>query len=313
MNPLIYVVIVNYNNIDDLVITVNSFKRQSYFPLKILVVDNGSKPEILEKIRGIEDITIIVNKSNLGWAAATNKGIQYALAQKAEYVALANNDIFIDDYTLINVLLNNFKQFGSKSKVNILGTRINDYNNINYTHNSGKIFFEGFEKGPKKFNRYRVSYIQNNSLPEPFKIVDFVEGCFMMINCKLFGKIGFFKEEFFMYYDEAEFCYRAWQKGYPAIVNKSLVVYHKISKTAGEKTPFQVYYLTRNEFLFFKLYKKMFTTYFKLALTFQNMVTIRNILFFKRKKQYSGSKLELLKALIWAYIDAAKNKTPKRY
>lgn len=313
MNPLIYVVIVNYNNIDDLVITINSFKRQNYFPLRIIVVDNGSKPEILGRIEKIEDVSVLANKNNLGWAAATNMGIQHAMSQKAEYVILANNDIFIDDYTLINVLINNFKKLGNKSKAKILGTRINDYNNIDYTHNSGKIFFNSLEKKSCKFNRHRLNYIQNNSLPEPFKIVDFVEGCFMMIECKLFNEIGFFKECFFMYFDETEFCYRAWQKGYPSIVNKSLVVYHKIAKTAGEKSPFQVYYLVRNEILFFKNFKKDISFFYKMALFYQNVLLLKNILFFKKKKKYEGSKYRLIKAYIWAHIDAARNNTIKRY
>jgi hypothetical protein len=134
-----------------------------------------------------------------------------------------------------------------------------------------------------------------------------------MIRCKLFEEVGLFKEELFMYYDEAEFCYRAWQKGYPAIVNKSLVVYHKISKTAGEKSPFQLYYLIRNKILLFKNYRKHISFFYKMALIYQNVLLLKNILFFKKKKKYEGSKYRLIKAYIWAHIDAARNNTIKRY
>ncbi|HUV71522.1 MAG TPA: glycosyltransferase, partial [Clostridia bacterium] len=67
--------------------------------LKVLVVDNGSVDDSVEKIKKLVSskiknlkIHFIENKENLGFAEGNNIGIKYALKNGADFVCLLNND-----------------------------------------------------------------------------------------------------------------------------------------------------------------------------------------------------------------------------
>lgn len=101
----VFIVIPNYNNVKDLQETVRSFQKHQNVYLEIVVVDNGSTADVVSQIQQIENIHLILNNQNLGWAVANNVGIKDTKKQSAEHIIFANNDIIIDDTMLINKLI----------------------------------------------------------------------------------------------------------------------------------------------------------------------------------------------------------------
>ena len=305
-NKSVYVIILNYNHLVDLKETINSFKKQNYPNLKLVVSDNGSTDGTIEYIRKENsDIVLLENKENLGWAAGNNVGIQYALENKADYILLANNDLYIANVNIITVLVNDIKKLKEK-KVKIIGTNVNYYSQKEKTHNDGWILFPESEKKGKVFNEYRKNYV--NNLGNHYKLVDFVSGCFMLIDSELFSKIGLIDELFFIYAEDTEFSFRAWKNGYASVINKNLTIYHKISNTNKVGSPFSMYLKTRNLNYFLKKHKKDIPDYyyFKWKYIFGVLKTFVRIIIYP--SYYYGKKYEVLKATYKGFFHGIFNK-----
>jgi len=110
----VFVVILNYNHIEDLKETIYSFLKQDYAKLHIVVSDNGSTDESISWLKKEHtDIVVLENSENLGWAEGNNVGIRYALKQNADYVLLANNDLSFDKSDIVTSLINAFSNIPS--------------------------------------------------------------------------------------------------------------------------------------------------------------------------------------------------------
>ncbi len=93
-NPIISVIIVNFNGRDLLGPCLESVTSQRYAPVEIILVDNGSSDESIAYVRSrFPHVRILVNQSNLGFAGGNNSGFS---AARGTYVALLNNDVVVD-------------------------------------------------------------------------------------------------------------------------------------------------------------------------------------------------------------------------
>lgn len=92
-NPLVSVIIPTYNEERDIAHCLGSLKEQSYQPLEILVVDDGSKDKtmkVVQRERGIK----LVRNDHLGPGAARNKGVKRA---KGEILVFVDADMIFDN------------------------------------------------------------------------------------------------------------------------------------------------------------------------------------------------------------------------
>jgi hypothetical protein len=104
-NPLVYIITINWNGIDDTIECLDSLKGITYPNCKIIVVDNGSKNNQAEKIKEkFRNIELIKNKKNEGFVIANNQGIKLALKNGADYILLLNNDTIIKN-DFLNILI----------------------------------------------------------------------------------------------------------------------------------------------------------------------------------------------------------------
>lgn len=101
-------VILHYNTVEDTNACVESIRKhigiRSY---KIIVVDNASPNQsgvfLAQKYSTSDDVLVILNKKNVGFARGNNIGFKYAKSElKAEFIVLMNNDtqILYDDFVL---------------------------------------------------------------------------------------------------------------------------------------------------------------------------------------------------------------------
>jgi GT2 family glycosyltransferase len=101
-NPLISVVMLNYNGLNYLKETIPPILNLDYKNYEIIVVDNGSNDGSIEFIKMFEGIKLIENDRNLGYSQGKNIGIKKS---KGEYILLMDNDILVPKKNLLSHLM----------------------------------------------------------------------------------------------------------------------------------------------------------------------------------------------------------------
>lgn len=137
----IYCIIVTYNGMKWIPRCFESLKKSSV-PLQILVIDNASTDEGVEYIkRNFQDATVVESKTNLGFCKANNIGIQKAFTEGADYFFLLNQDTWIRENTIAELLQTavQFKEFGILSPFHVtaegdkLETQFTEFLSFQYT------------------------------------------------------------------------------------------------------------------------------------------------------------------------------------
>ena len=76
---------------------------------------------------------------------------------------------------------------------------------------------------------------------------DFISGCCIICKPSGFNKLSGFDEQFFLYYEDVDFCIRAKKKGYNLFVMPDLHIYHRVgSSTGGDNSKLVAFYSSRN-------------------------------------------------------------------
>lgn len=227
--PKIAIIVLHFGDKKHTKECIASLKNLNYGPkkIKLIIVDN--------------------DKKNLGYAGGMNKGIKIGLKDKSiKYFLLLNNDVVVDPNILIQ-----FIEYSKGKNFGILGSV------MTYFQEPDKIWFAG-GKLNKIFIFTRHPYMNKTYRPDlTVASPDFITGAAMFVERTVFEKIGLFDEDYFLYWEDVDFCLRASNKGFQIFcINKPLVL-HKISSSTGLQGSntlsfTRAYYYARNSFLFIK-------------------------------------------------------------
>ena len=228
---------------------IKSISNQSYKNYHLYIVDNSPSIVTENLINNltlqfpITGVTHIKNSSNVGVAKGNNIGIELAIANKADYIILLNNDIQFPQANLFLDLVN---------------TAVDRNEHLIIP----KIFYFGSRKiwlaGGKMYNfrGYGSHFGYNEDDDERFnkdKYFNYAPTCFMLISRKVFEKIGYMDEKYFVYSDDTDFILRAIRAGFKIFYLHHLEVFHKVSfSTGGGESLFSIYYLNRNRIYFIR-------------------------------------------------------------
>lgn len=250
MEPKIIIVILNWNGYKDTIECINSILKISYPNYEILLVDNGSDKNEYEKVISLKSkATLIRSEKNLGFSGGNNLGIKYALDCGADYLLLLNNDTIVEP-NFLNPLL---KVFEEESNVGIVAPQ------INYFNEPQKIWSTGGNISRIRGSGFAYSDEYDFGLEKKDISVSFVSGCCMLIKKEVFENIGFFDDNFFLYVEDVDLCYRTANAGYKIIFSSKCKIYHKVSNSSRENlTQLPLYYVTRNRLYFAKKNFKYF-------------------------------------------------------
>ena len=246
----IAIIILNYKNSKDTIECVESLEKISYKNFEIIIVDNDSKDGSIELLKNHfkDKHAILDSKKNGGFAYGNNVGIKYALKNKADYILLINNDTTVEE-NFLDVLV----ETAEKDKTIGITTGLI----MNY-YDKNKVWYNGGEIDWNKFYGYHLNERGNLSTLEEEKEITFATGCLMLIRKEIFNNVGLLPEEYFMYYEDVDFCAKVQNKGYKIVYNSNSKIYHKISASSGEEeSPFAIEWNTRNRIKFYRKYKNI--------------------------------------------------------
>jgi hypothetical protein len=82
------------------------------------------------------------------------------------------------------------------------------------------------------------------------QLVDFVPGAAMLVRRRVFEDIGLLPEEFFLYFEETDFCVRAARAGWKVAVETRARAVHRFVSSDGLPSETLLYYFVRNRILF---------------------------------------------------------------
>ena len=244
--PLVHVVILNWNLKDDTAECVASVLDSDYSNYHVLVVDNASSDGSPEHLRqALPGLELMVNPANLGFAAGNNVGIRHALDGGADYVLLLNNDATIAA-TAIRELVACAE---GEETIGIVGPKI-----LYYAHRD-RIWHLGGRV--HRWLPVPVTLGHNQRDDGRFSVpfaVDYVAFCAALIKRSVLETIGLLDEQFFFTYEDSDFCRRAADAGYRILCQPAACVWHKVSVSAQKDTVNVRYLKSKSRAMFYRLH-----------------------------------------------------------
>lgn len=248
MKNLASIVILNWNTAKDTIECIKSLKNQTFKNFEIILVDNGSRKEEIQKIdiflkneRRLK-IKVIKNRKNFGFCKGNNIGIRNS---KGQFLVFLNNDTIVNKNWLKNLL----KPF-EDNKVGVVASKILFYNGIKNNvvqYVGGKLTLYGMPISEGTGTKDRKKY---NKQKEVF----WAMGASFAVRKKIFNELKeMFPDEYFIYFEEVDLCWRIKNLGYKVIYCPDSIVYHKgsIAIKKGRLEQKQNRLTTRNKLLTF--------------------------------------------------------------
>lgn len=247
MSDQIYVIILNYNGYSDTVECVSSLLKaipSEKVNYQIVVVDNYSTDDSYKLLKNTlpENIILIESGRNNGYAYGNNIGIKYAVEQGAEYICILNNDTVITEDFLTPCI----DELKKRNDIAFIGPMLMNYYDNLVQNTGGGV---SIVKGKSYFLNKNVD---DSSVTEGIIECDIVFGAAMLFKTELLDRIGLLPENYFLFYEETEWCYKAVKAGYKNCVNTKTRIQHKGSESLKNMNEMQKYLMERNRTLFVK-------------------------------------------------------------
>lgn len=326
--PKVYIVILNYNGWRDTIECLESVFRNSYENYQVVVLDNNSIDNSMNLIKmwaegrldlwatcdnGLKELSfppvpksipyvyfdknefqklegdefipdnipliLIQTGDNLGFAGGNNIALKMILSKNKEgYIWLLNPDMVIEKETL-----NKLAEFAVNHKNSIIGCHVKDYSDPSKTH----------YLGGAKFNQYTgtISFINS---PQELNKLDYISGGSLFTHIDSFIEIGLLPEDYFLYWEDNDWCAQAKLKGLKINVCLEAVCYTKTSTSIG-KGYLSDYYYTLNAI---KYIKKYHSHYLLITLLLGNIIRIAKRLLTSRRSNALAIIHAIKKALV---------------
>lgn len=220
MKNLVSVIVVSYNSIDLVKPCLEGLLSLSYQPIEIIFVVNGSSDGTAGYIKKkYPRIKLLENKTNIGFGPAVNLGIGKA---SGEYIWIYNDDAICQKNSLtplVNALQSDQLLAACQGTIVRLPEK---------TIESQGSFFSitGVLYRPARDAQRKDSIeIFSANLP--------------LVKSSVLKEVGLFDSDYFLYFEEADLCWRIWQAGYTIKHIPESLIYHKPCSTTS-KLPHEV-------------------------------------------------------------------------
>lgn len=231
----ISIITINYNSSENTIKLLESLKKQTNKDFEVIVVDNNSND--VEKLMNYKttetNLIYIKNERNLGYSGGNNIGIKKALQNGTDWVLLLNNDTWVES-SFVEHLKTNLE-----GKEGIVGLALDEGDRIAYA-------------GQIKWLRPTLPHITTLNVVIT-KSVDklYAIGGAILIHKSVFDRIGFLDKNYFLYFEDTDFCQRARGAGMPISFFPEIKIYHSVSASTKKLgSPILLRYHYRNALYF---------------------------------------------------------------
>lgn len=282
----VVIIILNWNGWQDTIECLESIYQIDYSNFEVILVDNNSQDDSLDKIRSYcagklkveselldyhpenkpikvlefdeketpiiyesQRLILIKNRENYGFPGGNNVGIKFALENiNPKFILLLNNDTVVEQQFLDKLV-----QEGKFNRdIGILGPKIYYYNQPDIIWSAGcSISWKlarGIQIGSGELDKGQY---------DAKKEVDYVSGSSFLIKTEVVNKIGLMDDNYFLYFEESDWTLRANKAGFKSLYVPEAKVWHKVSRSGGGiSKPVGLYYITRNRWIFMKKWAK---------------------------------------------------------
>ena len=242
-SPKVFIVLVNWNGWHHTRNCLRSLKNLDYPDYRIIVVDNGSTDDSVQSLSRLKcDFTLLTTKKNLGFAGGSNVGIRHAQSCGSEYVWLLNNDteVYTNALSAMVTLAESDPTIGAvgsillehtcENKVQVWGGgRVNLWSGLARQH-SGRVAADE---------------------------VHYLVGASLLVKCAALENTGLLDEDFFLYWEDADFCFRLRAYGWKLAVAEDSLVRHRGNASLESGNPLWDLFFTMSSKRFFRRHARV--------------------------------------------------------
>ena len=291
MNSKVSIVILNWNGWQDTIECLESIYQNEYVNYEIIIVDNDSKDDSIEKIKSYCDGKIKIESPFFSYnpynkpiklidiQLNTNLVMENNFEHSSKRLFLIKNDknmgfaegdnigiryalkkldpdyiMLLNNDTVVDkdFLLEMLEVSESNNEIGIVGPKIYFYDDPN------RIWFAKGKISWKFSRGLNIGYNEiDNKRHDDIAEVEYVSGCAFLIKVEVINSIGLLDKRFFLYFEEIDWTLRAAELGFKSVFVPKGKIWHKISKSGGGiKGKIGLYYITRNRWLLMRRWAK---------------------------------------------------------
>ncbi|MDI6732273.1 MAG: glycosyltransferase [Candidatus Margulisbacteria bacterium] len=230
------IIIVSTNEIGKLKKCLDSIKMaQIKLPLEVIVIDNQSLDGTEDYLKmNCPEAKVLVNKKRLGYSANVNLGLK---AASANYCLVLNPDVAVIPGS-IEVMLD---YLISNPRVGIAGCKLLNEDGTLQTSVRRFLDFRTYLyrftplRGLMAGSAIERYYLMHDWDHNDNRLVDWVLGGCMLVRRKAWEEVGMMDECFFLYFDDVDWCFRMWERGWQVAYVADAVMIHKHMRTSANK------------------------------------------------------------------------------
>lgn len=235
-HPKVFIVVLNYNARATLQGCLSSVYHLDYPNFEVALVDNASTDGSFEAAKeNFSRVHFIQSGKNAGFSAGNNLGIRFALEKMADYIFILNPDALVEKNTLSLLI--------SEAEKN---PEVGIFSPLIFDGQGKKVWFAG---GKIEWPKMRTVHINNILSENPYP-TECVSGCAMLIRKEVFKKVELLDEDYFLYYEDADFSWRAKKQGFNLLIVPASRVFHL--EKSEENLPAKTYWLVLSGLIFFQ-------------------------------------------------------------
>jgi GT2 family glycosyltransferase len=226
------VVVINYKGIDDTIRCLAALAKQTYAPMTIILVENGSQDGSTETIKTLEKkygkkLVTIYHQQNLGFTGGANAGMRWAIEHDFDGVALLNNDAVADTRWLESLVASH-----TRTKAGITTSLL--------LHEHG----DTIDSTGDWYSIWGLPFPRNRGdLAAKAPAAGFVFGATggaSLYDIRMLREIGLFDDTFFAYYEDVDISFRTQLAGWKVYYEPAAIAYHKQGATSKKMPGFAV-------------------------------------------------------------------------
>lgn len=295
--PLTSIITVNFHQAGVTIALLESVARcYSASDVEVILVDNGAAHDQADLFRPyFENLQYIRSVQNLGFAGGNNLGIRQA---KGDYILLLNNDTEIPAGCLETMQA----ELDANEKIGLLSPLLLYFDQKDLVQYAGFTPLNYITGRNENIGAFEHDYGQFNKS----YATGFCHGAAVMCRRTDLDKAGLMDENYFLYYEELDWCEKFKRIGKEIWFTGKTSVYHKESVSVGKESPLKVYFMTRNRMLFIRK-NTGFTTTILFALYYTFIACPKAIFSYLLKGQKKLARA-VLKGLWWNFAHAKHSK-----